>query len=86
MISGSRRVFGQLAPYSDRLRALVNNPFWPFPPARHSTSPSKVVKLYFCSFSLWAQLDDSRPWKYFSKVQTCQEGFARIAGVLRLAR
>jgi len=27
MISGSRRVFGQLAPYSDRLRALVNNPF-----------------------------------------------------------
>ncbi len=37
-----------------------------------------------CSFSLWAQLDDSRPWKYFSKVQTCQEGFARIAGVLRL--
>jgi len=27
MISGARRVFGQLAPYSDRLRALVNNPF-----------------------------------------------------------
>src|ERR1700730_2488346 len=35
--------------------------------------------------SLWAQLDDSRPWEYFSKVQACQEGFARIAGVLRLA-